>query len=55
MGEWLVYDEDLQGAFCKHNQKWAKVSNKTGGMWVTKPFEKSSSKNERATKMLETW
>jgi len=33
--EWLV---DLQGAFCKHCQKWAKASNKTGGMLVTKPF-----------------
>jgi len=33
-----VYDEDLQDAFCKHCQKWAKVSNKTGGTWVTKPF-----------------
>jgi len=29
--EWLVYDEDLQGVFCKHCQKWAKTSNKTGG------------------------
>jgi len=28
--EWLVYDEDLQGAFCKHCQKWAKASNKSG-------------------------
>jgi len=36
--EWLVYDEDLQDAFCKHCQKWAKASNKTGGKWVTKPF-----------------
>jgi len=36
--EWLVYDEDLQGVFCKHCQKWAKASNKTGGKWVTKPF-----------------
>jgi len=36
--EWLVYYEDLQDAFCKHCQKWAKASNKTGGMWVTKPF-----------------
>jgi len=36
--EWLVYDEDLQGAFCKHCQKWAKANNKTGGTWVTKVF-----------------
>jgi len=43
--EWLVYDEDLQGAFCKHCQKWAKVSKKTEEC-VTKPFHnwKSSSK-----------
>jgi len=33
-----VYNEDLQGAFCKCCQKWAKSSNKTRGMWVTKPF-----------------
>ena len=25
---WLEYDEDLQGAFCKH----------CGGRWITKPF-----------------
>lgn len=36
--EWLEYDEDLQGAFCKFCKKWAKASNKTGGTWVTKPF-----------------
>ena len=36
--EWLEYDEDLQGAFCKYCKKWAKASNKTGGTWVTKPF-----------------
>jgi len=36
--EWLVYDEDLQGAFCKHCQKWAKANNKTRGTWITKLF-----------------
>ena len=36
--EWLEYDEDLQGAFCKYCKKWAKASNKTGGTWVTKPL-----------------
>ena len=35
--EWLEYDEDLQGAFCKYCKKWAKANNKTGGAWVTKP------------------
>ena len=36
--EWLEYDEDLQGTFCKYCKKWANASNKTGGTWVTKPF-----------------
>ena len=36
--EWLEYDEDLQGAFCKYCKKWAMESNKTGGAWITKPF-----------------
>ena len=36
--QWLEYDEDLQGAFCKHCRKWAKANSKTGGTWVTKPF-----------------
>ena len=36
--EWLEYDEDLQGAFCKYCKKWAKASCKTGGAWVSKPF-----------------
>ena len=36
--EWLEYDEDLQGVFCKYCKKWAKASSKTGGTWVTKAF-----------------
>jgi len=46
-----VYDEDLQDAFCKHCQKCAKASNKTGGTWVTKPFhnwKKAVAKMKRA-------
>ena len=35
---WLEYDEDLQGAFCKHCKKWGKSNPKTGGTWITKPF-----------------
>ena len=35
---WLEYDEDLQGAFCKHCKKWRKSNPKTGGRWITKPF-----------------
>ena len=35
---WLEYDEDLQGAFCKHCKKWGKSNPKTGGRWITKPF-----------------
>ena len=38
--EWLEYDEDLQGAFCKYCKKWAKADSKTGGTWVTKAGKK---------------
>jgi len=41
---------DLQGAFCKQYQKWAKASNKTGEMLVTELFhnwKKAVAKNER--------
>ena len=34
----LEYDEDLQGAFCKHCKNWGKSNPKTGGRWITKPF-----------------
>ena len=34
---WLEYD-DLQGAFCKVCKKWGRSLEKTGGTWVTKPF-----------------
>ena len=36
--QWLEYDEDLQGAFCKHCKKWAKANTKTGETWDTRPF-----------------
>jgi len=60
-----VYDEDLQGAFCKHCQKWTKASTKTRGAWVTKPFhnwkkavakmkEHSESESHRNTCQAET-
>ena len=35
---WLEYDEDLQGAFCKVCKKGEKSLERTGGTWVTKPF-----------------
>lgn len=35
---WLEYDEDLQGAFCKVCKKGGKSLERTGGTWVTKPF-----------------
>ena len=43
---WLEYDEDLQGAFCKHFKKRGQSNPKTGGRWITKPF--SNCKNPTA-------
>ena len=49
---WLEYDEDLQGAFCKHCKKWGKSNPKTGGTWITKPFsnwKKAIAKKDEGT------
>ena len=35
---WLEYDEDSKGAFCKVCRKSGKSLQRTGGVWVTKPF-----------------
>ena len=35
---WLEYDEDHQGAFCKDCKKRGMSLERTGGTWVTKPF-----------------
>lgn len=35
---WLEYDEDHQGAFCKFCRKRGRSHDKTGGAWITKPF-----------------
>lgn len=35
---WLEYDEDCKGAFCKVCRKSGKSLQRTGGVWVTKPF-----------------
>ena len=35
---WLEYDEDCTGAFCKVCRKSGKSLQRTGGVWVTKPF-----------------
>lgn len=35
---WLEYDEDCKGAFCKVCRMSEKSFQRTGGVWVTKPF-----------------
>ena len=35
---WLEYDEDSEGAFCKTCKQLGKSLQRTGGVWVTKPF-----------------
>lgn len=35
---WLEYDEDCKDAFCKVCRKSGKSLQRTGGVWVTKPF-----------------
>ena len=36
--QWLLYDADCQGVFCKECKKAGKSLQITGGTWVTKPF-----------------
>lgn len=35
---WLEYNEDCKGAFCKVCRMSGKSLQRTGGVWVTKPF-----------------
>lgn len=35
---WLEYSEDHQGAFCKVCKKRGVSLERTGGAWITKPF-----------------
>ena len=35
---WLVYDEDIDGAFCKVCKQAENKTQHTGGVWVSKPF-----------------
>ena len=35
---WLEYYGDHQGAFCKFCRKRGRSHDKTGGAWITKPF-----------------
>ena len=35
---WLEYSEDHQGAFCKVCKKRGRLLQRTGGAWITKPF-----------------
>ena len=38
---WLVYDEDIDGAFCRVCKQTTSDSytHHTGGVWVSKPFQ----------------
>jgi hypothetical protein len=36
---WLEYDEDSEGVFCKICKQVGKSLQRTGGTWVTKPFK----------------
>ena len=36
---WLQYDEDSDGVFCKICKESGKSFQRTGGIWVTKPFK----------------
>ena len=33
-----IFDENLQGAFCKLCKKGGRSFQRTGGAWITKPF-----------------
>ena len=35
---WLEFEENLQGAFCKLCKKGGRSLQRTGGVWITKPF-----------------
>ena len=35
---WVEYDENFQGAFCKVCRKRGMSLQRTGGAWITKPF-----------------
>ena len=35
---WLEFDENLQDAFCKLCKKGGRSLQRTGGVWITKPF-----------------
>lgn len=36
---WLMYDEDSDGAFCRTCKESGRSLQRTGGVWVTKPFQ----------------
>ena len=51
---WLEYDEDLQGAFCKHCKKWGKSNAKNRGTWITKPFSNWKKATEKMKEHAES-
>ena len=51
---WLEYDEDLQGAFCKHCKKWGKSNAKNCGTWITKPFSNWKKATEKMKEHAES-
>ena len=36
---WLLYDEDSEGTFCRYYKESGRSLQRTGGVWVTKPFK----------------
>ena len=44
---WLEYDADCEGAFCKVCKTSGKSLERTGGVWITKPFTNWKKATER--------
>ena len=54
---WLVYDEDINGAFCRVCKQTTaeNVTQHTGSIWVTKPFQNWKKAIERIASILKPY